>query len=234
MTLTVDITARAGALELEITLPELVGTTLIVGPNGAGKSSFLKTVLGILTPERGTIRLGERELFASESGVNVPIEERRIGYVPQSYALFPHMTARENVAFGSKSEERVDELMEHLDIARVADRKARVLSGGESQRVAIARALAPDPELLLLDEPMAALDQSARRRVRGFVARILDELRIPAIVVSHELEDVLALGAQTAVIERGSVAQAGTIDVLRAAPATDFIAEFFGQAPEAG
>lgn len=227
--LTLDLSARAGELELEVRLDGLDRTTLIVGPNGSGKSSLLKCILGVMTPTRGVIRVGEHVLFDSEAGVNVPIEERRIGYVPQSYALFPHLTARENVEFGlpKASTRNVEDLMEHLDVTRVADRKAGVLSGGESQRVALARALAPSPRLLLLDEPMAALDQTARKRVRGFIARVLSELDMPAVVVSHEREDVFALGERVAVIEDGRIVQVGKSAELVSAPATEFVRDLF-------
>lgn len=234
--LTLDISARAGDFDLQVKLDALDGTTLIVGPNGSGKSSLLKCILGVMKPSSGSIRVGEHVLFDAKSGISVPIEERRIGYVPQSYALFPHMTARENVEFGLRpgSSRDIGELMEHLDVARVADRKAAVLSGGESQRVALARALAPEPRLLLLDEPMAALDQTARKRVRGFIAEILGELDIPAVVVSHEREDVFALGQRVAVIEQGRIVQVGSCDEIASSPATEFVHDLFASEPSQG
>ncbi|MEO1174876.1 MAG: ATP-binding cassette domain-containing protein [Myxococcota bacterium] len=221
--------AQAGDLELDVGLDGLTGTTLIVGPNGAGKSSLLKVLLGVLDPSEGVLRVGDDVLFDRSAGVDVPIEDRCIGYVPQSYSLFPHMTARQNVEFGvgAAGAARVNELLDRLGVAHLADRKAKVLSGGESQRVAIARALAPDPRLLLLDEPMAALDPTARVEVRSFLAEILGVLSVPAIVVSHELDDVLSLGDKVAVLEAGRVVQAGTVHQVIAAPATDFTRAFF-------
>ncbi|MEO0812906.1 MAG: ATP-binding cassette domain-containing protein, partial [Myxococcota bacterium] len=133
--LSLDFQGAAGEFELNIKLDVSAGTTLIVGPNGSGKSSLLKFVLGARRPTNGRVVLGQTALFDGASGVNVPVEERHIGYVPQRYALFPHLSARENIEFGARNGD-VGPLMEQLEIAHLADRRASVLSGGESQRVA--------------------------------------------------------------------------------------------------
>jgi len=235
--LAIDVEADVGTLELRAQLSGYDGTTIIVGRNGAGKSTLLKSILGEIRPSHGTITLGDDTLFCTRSNVNVPTEERRIGYVPQKYALFPHMTVARNVGFGirrcSKQERkaRVMELLEDLGIAHLADRKTPSLSGGESQRVALARALAIRPHALLLDEPMAALDTDARRRVREFLAVRLRAVGIPTVVVSHDVNDVDALGGRVAVLEAGRVVQVGTPDELRQEPATPFVKQFMDTRP---
>jgi len=197
----------------------------LLGPNGSGKTSLLLCVLGVRPARRGTIRLGDDVLYDAAAGVDVPVAERRLGYVPQRYALFPHLDVRENVAFGARDPSRVDALLRRLDIADLADRTPASLSGGEAQRVALARALAADPRGLLLDEPLAALDVTAQKKVRAFLAGWLRDLRLPTLVVTHDPEDAAALASRLAIIEAGRVVQEGTVDELRAHPATPFVAE---------
>jgi len=229
--LSVDVRAQVGELELAIELPEDGGTTVVVGPNGAGKSSLLLTLLGAITPTRGSISLAGEALYSSADGVDIPIEDRRIGYVPQRYALFPHMTVAANVGFGVSGNrdtrrQRTHELLSDLGIEHLIDRKTYKLSGGESQRVALARALAIGPRALLLDEPMAALDAGARRKVREFLAARLEAIGIPTVVVSHDADDVAVFRGRVAVLERGRIVQLGSIDDLRDAPATPFVEQF--------
>ncbi len=230
--LAIDVDADVGTLELRAQLPAHEGTTILIGPNGAGKSTFLKSVLGVIHPKRGSIELGGRSLFKSSEGVDVATEDRRLGYVPQRYALFSHMTVLRNVGFGIRGisrkerEERVMELLEDLGVAHLAGRKTPSLSGGESQRVALARALAIGPRALLLDEPMAALDAGARRKVRRFLSVRLRAIGIPTIVVSHDVDDVESLGGRIAVLESGRIVQVGDLEQLRKNPATPFVHEF--------
>jgi ABC-type sulfate/molybdate transport systems ATPase subunit len=236
--LAIDVEAQVGAMALRAALPADGGTTVVIGPNGAGKTSLLRCVLGAVRPRRGTIALDERPLFCSRQGVDTPTEHRRLGYVPQRYALFPHMTARANVGFGIRGvdrrtrRERVMELLEDLGIAHLADRRTPSLSGGEAQRVALARALAIGPRALLLDEPMAALDAGARRKVRRFLSVRLRAIGIPTLVVSHDVDDVEALGGRVAVLEAGRIVQIGALEALRKSPATPFVEEFLDAAPE--
>ncbi|MGZ6144172.1 MAG: ABC transporter ATP-binding protein, partial [Myxococcales bacterium] len=180
----------------------------------------------IVRPREGRIALDGRTLF--EAGVeDLPPEQRGLGYVPQDYALFPHLDVRGNVGFGlprAQRPQRTGEVLEQLQIGHLAERAVATLSGGERQRVALARALAPRPRALLLDEPFAALDAQARRKLRASLSTWLAELRLPALVVSHDPADA-PLGQRIVVLERGRIVQEGSLAELRAAPATPFVAE---------
>jgi molybdate transport system ATP-binding protein len=199
---------------------ETSGTLVIVGPNGSGKTTLLLTLLGALKPTRGRIEVGGAVLFDSEAGVEVPIEERRLGFVPQDYALFPHLTVEQNVGFSGGTGPLKD-----LGLEPLLARKPATLSGGEKQRVALARALAVSPRALLLDEPLAALDVQSRKSVRAFLAGWLKQLGLPTLVVTHDPEDAKALGEDIAVLEAGRIVQRGTFDALAAKPATPFVAD---------
>jgi molybdate transport system ATP-binding protein len=201
-------------------------TLALVGPSGAGKSSVLRAIAGLLRPERGRIALGGETWLDSEAAIDVPPERRSVGLLFQEYALFPHLDVRANVGFGGR--ERVDELLERFRIAQLADVRPGALSGGERQRVALARALARDPRVLLLDEPLSALDAHTRGVVRGELAELLAELRLPAILVTHDFEDAAALADRIAVVHEGAVLQSGTAAELLAAPADAFVASFTG------
>jgi molybdate transport system ATP-binding protein len=240
---------RQGGFDLELDLELDGGTPLaIVGPNGAGKTTALLALLGIVRPDAGRIVLGGEPLFDAAARLDVPTEERGIAYVPQEYALFPHMSASENVAFalgcrrpaGSSRQmrEQARALLDRLGVLACADRRPAALSGGERQRVALARALARSPRALLFDEPFAALDASVRGEVRLYLRERLAELGLPAVVVTHDRADVEALGANVLVLEEGRVIQRGTLAELEAAPATMYVARFCGRltpgAPPAG
>jgi ABC-type sulfate/molybdate transport systems ATPase subunit len=237
MSWSVKLRARLGALCVNLALEAQAGPTVIVGPNGAGKTTLLRMIAGAYPPQSGVIRIGVKEVFDSSVGLNVPPEERRVGYVPQGFGLFPHLRAVDNVAFGLSLGSRrrpLDErrdaartLLAELDCEHLADRLPRRLSGGEQQRVALARALIVEPELLLLDEPLATLDPSSRRKLRRFLADHLTEQGRPAIVVTHDLRDAQALGADIVVLEDGKITQRGSIPELRSQPATAFIEDFF-------
>ncbi len=170
--------------------------------------------------------LGDEVLFDSERGVDRPPEERRVGLVFQEYALFPHLSVEANVGFGGR--DRVHELLERFGIAHLARARPGELSGGERQRVALARALARDPAVLLLDEPMAALDAHTRAGVRAELQELLRELGLPTILVTHDFEDAAALADRVGVLSEGHVLQLGTPDELVAAPADAFVAGFTG------
>ncbi|HXN40549.1 MAG TPA: ABC transporter ATP-binding protein [Myxococcaceae bacterium] len=231
-----QVEARVGDLEIAVELSVSEGPLILAGPNGSGKTSLLLLLLGLMRPERGYIAIGAEVLFDSSAGVDLSPEERGLGYVPQEYALFPHLDVFENIAFGLKSLparlgrteriSRIESLLGEMEIAPLAQRLPRVLSGGEKQRVALARALAPRPRALLLDEPLAALDVGARRQVRAFLATYLAGLQLPAIVVTHDAADAIALGRQVAILERGKVVQRGTYAQIQAQPRTPFVAEF--------
>lgn len=231
--------ASAGAFSLDVRVEGKAAPVVIIGPNGSGKTTLLRVIAGAYRPRYGRIRLGERVLFDSEAGVSVAPEDRRVGYVPQGYGLFPHLTVLDNVAFGLAGGARrkpgperrriAAELLTDVECEHLAPRYPATLSGGEKQRVALARALLPVPEMLLLDEPLAALDVAARRGLRAYLARHLARRTRPAIVVTHDPSDVHALGSPVVyALEEGRVVQSGPPGDLATDPATAFVAEFFG------
>jgi len=201
-------------------------TLALVGPSGAGKSSVLRAIAGLLRPERGRVVLGAEIWLDTEAGIDLAPERRSVGLVFQEYALFPHLDVRRNVAFGGR--ERVDELLERFRISHLASARPGDLSGGERQRVALARALARDPAVLLLDEPLSALDAHTRGVVRGELAELLAELQLPTLLVTHDFEDAAALADRVGVIVEGRVLQLGAASELLAAPADAFVASFTG------
>ncbi|MCC6527825.1 MAG: ABC transporter ATP-binding protein, partial [Polyangiaceae bacterium] len=229
------VTARVGRMVVDVALDTAPGTLVLCGPNGAGKTSLLSLVLGVLRPDEGRVAVGDTVLFDDAARVDVPLEHRRLGYVPQDYGLFPHLTVRQNVAFalGSAPSEldraarvrRVDVALGELGLEAYADRRPRTLSGGERQRVALARALSVRPRALLLDEPLAALDVHARREVRDFLAGYLERLALPTIVVTHDAVDARELGHRIAVLEAGTITQTGTWEELAQHPASRFVEE---------
>jgi molybdate transport system ATP-binding protein len=227
--LEIDVRGRVGAWRIDARLSVPPGPLVLTGPNGAGKSSVLRMVLGLLRPEAGRIAVGQRVLFDAEAATDLAPELRKLGYVPQHYALFPHLSVLDNVAFGlygTRRRERGLEVLESLELGHLAQRSTTGLSGGERQRVALARAVAPGPDALLLDEPLAALDAGARRQVREFLRERLFAMPIPALVVTHDPADAAALGERLAVLEAGRVVQQGTLAELHAAPATPFVTQF--------
>jgi thiamine transport system ATP-binding protein len=203
----------------------------LVGPSGCGKTTTLRLLGGFESPTKGSIRLHGEDM------AGVPPESRNIGVVFQNYALFPHMTVGENVAYGLQfaeppggvsPDERVTELLDLVGLAGFQDRDPTALSGGQRQRVAIARALAPGPDLLLLDEPMSALDARLRERLRVEIQTLQEELGITTIYVTHDQEEALAISDRVAVMHDGQVEQVGTPREVYGRPATRFVAEFVG------
>jgi molybdate transport system ATP-binding protein len=223
------IARRLGALDLRVDLELDRETIVVAGPNAAGKSSLLRLLLGVLRPDAGRVALEGRVLFDAEAGLEVPVEERQLGYVPQDYALFPHLDVLENVTFGLRALPRNERLrrattwLGRLGGTHLSRRHPGELSGGERQRVALARALAREPRALLLDEPFASLDPLARREVRAALRGWLREWRLPALIVSHDPADAI-LGDRIAVLESGRIVQQGTVDELRRSPASAFVA----------
>lgn len=232
------VKVRVGALDLDVVLQGGNGSLALIGPNGSGKTTFLRLLAGAIKADHAEIVLDGQVLTSTRDGVEVPIERRRIGYVPQGYGLFPHLTVLENVAFGlstgtrklprAQRYQRARAILEDLGCRGLADRWVSGLSGGEQQRIALARALVIEPALLLLDEPLAALDAAARRTVRGFLAERLQAFGRPTILVTHDVRDVIAFQAKVCVFERGRIVQTGSLDELRLAPSSDFVVEFIG------
>ena len=205
LSLTLDHPLRSFDLSVALELDR--ETVALVGPSGAGKSSVLRAIAGLLAPKRGRVALGDEAWLDTEAGIDLPPERRSVGLVFQDYALFPHLDVRRNVAFGGR--ERVDELLERFRISHLASARPDGISGGERQRVALARALARDPAVLLLDEPLSALDSQTRGLMRAELAELLGELRLPTLLVTHDFEDAAALADRVGVIVEGRILQLG-------------------------
>lgn len=205
----------------------------LLGPSGCGKTTLLRAIAGFEPVAAGCIELNGLRL--SDSATLVPPEKRQIGMVFQDYALFPHLSVASNVAFGLRRlsaelrRQRVDDLLDLVGLAHLADRYPHELSGGQQQRVALARALAPQPQLLLLDEPFSNLDVELRRQLSQEVRRILKQLGISAIMVTHDQQEAFALADQVGVLYGGSLQQWDTPYTLYHEPATRFVANFIGQ-----
>ena len=232
-TLEADLAATVGTLDLELSVGFGPAPLAIVGPSGAGKTSILRMLAGLLRPRSGRVRCGDDTWFDAERSLNVPPEGRRCGYVFQDYALFPHLRAWENVAFGASGPRaqrraRASELLERFGIGARMDARPGELSGGERQRVALARALAREPELLLLDEPLSALDPSTRLRASRELAGVIGEASMPVVLVTHDFAEAATLAGDVAVLEHGHVVQRGTPRELAASPASAFVADFTG------
>jgi len=188
----------------------------------------LRAISGLLRPERGRVALGEAVWLDTDTGVDLPPERRSVGLVFQEYALFPHMTVRGNVAFGARGDGGIDGLLDRLGIAHLAGEKPGHVSGGERQRVALARALARDPGVLLLDEPLSALDAHTRVTVRAHLQDLLAGLRLPTLIVTHDFRDATALADRIGVIVDGRLRQIATAADLLRHPRDAFVASFTG------
>lgn len=231
-----DVTFRRDNLALDLALEIESGLTLLLGPNGAGKSTLLRLLTGLERPDNGNIRCGDRVLFDRHHEIEVPSSQRRIGLLFQHLALFPHLDVRANIGFGlraagvARAERRkqVDAIIERFALQSLEHQDVRALSGGERQKVALARTLAVRPEVLLLDEPTATLDQENRWRFRSWLGEILDEWRIPTLMVTHDPADAASFRKRIVVLEQGRIRQEGSLHQLLHAPATAFIADFAG------
>lgn len=230
----IDISKKYGAFSAvqDINLVIQPGEFVtLLGPSGCGKSTTLRMLGGFETPTTGQIFLGDKDV------TNIPPNRRSVNMVFQDYALFPHMTSGQNIAFGlelkgkTKAEiaSRVDELLEFLELGGFKDRKPEELSGGQRQRVALARALAPDPQVLLLDEPLGALDAKLRKQVQIELKQIQEQTGKTFIFVTHDQEEALTMSDRVLVMNKGAIEQDGTPDELYSHPRTRFVADFIGE-----
>lgn len=202
-----DIVLVQGAFTLEMSARLDAPITALFGPSGSGKTTALDAIAGLRTPARGTIAVNDRVLFSSESRINLPPHQRHVGYMPQDVALFPHMNVRRNLLYGRHPgvSPDLDRVVGMLEIDRLVDRRVNDLSGGERQRVALGRALMSGPSLLLLDEPLAAVDVPLRRRILPYLQRVRDDLKIPILYVSHDPEEVNELADAVVHLDAGRV-----------------------------
>ena len=185
-------------------------TLALVGPSGAGKTTTLRVVAGLLRPQSGLVTVDDTVLLDTDRGRDVAPEQRRVGYLFQEYALFPHLDVQGNVRFGARDRSGVRDLLERFRIGHLGRARVGELSGGERQRVALARALARDPAVLLLDEPLSALDAHTRAGVRAELRRLLHSLELPTLLVTHDFEDAATLADRVGVISDGRILQLGT------------------------
>ena len=231
------VAKRRGAFRLDVSIETPAGTTLVVvGENGAGKTTLLRLLAGLERPDAGRIAVGDRVYFDADSGLDAPAWEREVGFVAQDYALFPHLTVSENVGFGLRARgvsrraarSRVDATLERMGLAALALRRPAELSGGQQQRVALARATVTEPRLLLLDEPLSALDVGTRQAVRGELRALLAQLACATVFVTHSPLDATVFGESIAVLERGALTQVGGRDELLRHPRSPYVATLLG------
>ncbi|MFO7960485.1 MAG: ABC transporter ATP-binding protein [Nitriliruptoraceae bacterium] len=237
LSLSAQLRLQLGTLDLDVRLDAAPGQVVaVVGPNGAGKTTLLRAVAGLLPLADGRIRIGDLLVEDPSAGVRVPPQQRRVGVVFQQHLLFPHLTALENVAFGlrargvdaGEARTRAGEWLERVGLDGVARAKPAALSGGQSQRVALARALATDPALLLLDEPMAALDVDARRAVRRELTRHLDAFTGPTLLVTHDPLEAISLADRIVVLEAGRIVQDDAPATIARRPRSAWAARLVG------
>ena len=235
--LEVRVARRLGALDLAIELSLDRETVLVAGPNGAGKSTLLRLLLGVLRPDAGRVAVDGAVLFDGDAAIDVPAEERRLAYLPQDYALFPHLDVLGNATFGLSALDRRERVrratgwLERLGAGHLLDRSPSALSGGERQRVALARALVREPQVFLLDEPLSNLDAKLRSSARDELKEFQQRVAITTIYVTHDQVEAMGLGDRIAVLNEGKIQQIGTPDQIYHHPANTFVATFVGSPP---
>jgi molybdate transport system ATP-binding protein len=216
----VDIALRIGRFALEVTFSVDAPVVGLFGPSGSGKTSVVNAIAGVQRPDRGTIRVNGEVLFDSVKRIDLRPEHRRIGYVFQDALLFPHLDVSANLTYGQRlraPSQRViheDHVVELLGLAALLDRRPRTLSGGERQRVAIGRALLAQPRILLMDEPLASLDQARKLEILDYIERLRDDLRIPIVYVSHSVDEVKRLADAVVLLSQGRCVAVGDVDAL--------------------
>ncbi len=200
-----------GLLNVDFSIDKGEFVTLF-GGSGAGKTTILRILAGLTDPDEGYVEFDGEVWFDSSKAINLPVQKRRVGFVFQDYSLFPHMTIGENLFFALRDksqEQRIDEWLEMMDLKGLRNQKAHQLSGGQKQRVALARALVNEPQMLLLDEPLSALDSELRSRLQDEIVRIHQKTNITTLLVSHDLPEVRKLSARIFVIENGQITKSG-------------------------
>ncbi|MGH9346883.1 MAG: ATP-binding cassette domain-containing protein [Vicinamibacterales bacterium] len=212
-----DFSLAQGTFSVEIAERSDARALALFGPSGSGKTTIAEAIAGLRTPGAGTIAIAGRVLFSRAHRVNVPARERRVGYVPQDVLLFPHLNVRRNVLYGAaRGHADLDRVVDLLELGDLMGRRVTSLSGGERQRVALARALVSGPDVLLLDEPMAAVDLPRRRRILEALVRVRNELRVPLVYVAHSPEEVSRIADRVLVLADGRIAAAGEPSVVLA------------------
>ncbi|MES5488143.1 molybdenum ABC transporter ATP-binding protein [Bradyrhizobium sp. INPA03-11B] len=220
--LRVDITKQLGDFSLAASFTSEGRVTGLFGASGSGKTSLINTIAGLLRPDRGTIVIDGETVDDTAAGIHVPTWRRRIGYVFQDSRLFPHLDIRQNLDYGRRMNGLTEDLAQHkrvvdlLDIGALLDRRPGKLSGGERQRVALGRALLSKPRLLLLDEPLGALDESRKLEILPYLVRLRDEAGVPMVYVSHDAAELRQLATQIVMLRRGQVTAFGGVKVLTA------------------
>jgi molybdate transport system ATP-binding protein len=219
---------------LDVDFSATPGFTILFGPSGSGKTTLLDCVAGLVTPDAGKVTVGERVFFGANSSVDFPIAKRGVGYVLQDLALFPHLTAKENIEYGlahlprPAREKKATFMMREFRIEHLAQQRPRKISGGERQRVALARSLVTDPCVLLLDEPLAALDAATKSKILDDLRRWNQEHRVPILYVTHSREEVLALGERVLVMDAGRIIAQGSPHAVLSAPLQETVAQLAG------
>ena len=235
--LDVRVEVRRNGLVVNATLEAPAGRTLaMLGPNGAGKSTLVGAIAGSVRISRGIVSVGDRILEDTERGIRVPPEERRVGLMFQDHLLFPHLSVLENVAFPARSQGRArsaaravaQDWLDRVDIGDLADRRPHQLSGGQAQRVALARTLASDPTVLLLDEPLAALDVGTRSTMRRMILEHLDSFEGPRLVITHDPVEAFSMADTVLIMEEGQIVQTGTPEEIRRRPRSSYTADLAG------
>ena len=207
--LTLDVTLRQQSFVLDVHESMSVEVLGLFGPSGSGKTTLLESIAGIRTPDAGEIRVADRMLFSSARRINVPPQDRHLGYVPQEALLFPNMSVQGNIKYGrgaGDNQQTCDSLVEILELQPLLERSVDRLSGGEKQRVAIARALMTRPSILLLDEPLAAVDRDRRDVILPYIIKIRRELHVPLIYVTHDADELRAIADRVLRLDNGRVA----------------------------
>jgi len=208
--ITKKLHASSGIIDLDVQLSVGEGEIItIFGKSGAGKTTILRILAGLSRPDSGSVQLGDEIWYNSKTKINLPVKQRSTGFVFQDYALFPNMSIRENLEFAFKNKKRVDELLDFVKLTNLQHRMPQTLSGGQKQRVALARSLVKKPKLLLLDEPLSALDIDMRQELQDLILKINKELNVTMIIVSHDLAEIFKLSERVYIIDEGKIINHG-------------------------